>query len=286
MDDLRTLGAALAPDEPPQDVVDRSRHRLQNHMRGHHPIRRRSWLAVTAAAAATALAAVAAVVALPADPPDRQEALFAAAAAAERSRESTGIYWYFKVEADSIRYEYWIKPDGYYWRRYEDGKVEKMPDRRRHPFKMLNTPVTLDQLRALPTDPEALLAWVVEAVGDYDGGFKERNPLDSLVALVSMVPASPEVRVAAFRAIAAYPGVEYLGDVPGGQGVLLPPDHDVLVGTFQPVGGQPAGERIVFDPKTGQTNSTTFFVSLSGERHLMNYPGAKITKEWTDVLPS
>lgn len=284
MDDLRTLGAALAPDEPSQDVVDRSRHRLQNHMRGHHPVRRRSWLAVAVAAAATAVAAVVAVVALPADPPNRQEALFAAAAAAERSRESVGIYWYFKVDFGDYHDEYWIKPDGYYWRRFQDGKVEKMPDRRRHPFKMLNTPVTLDQLRALPTDPEALRAWVDEAVGDYDGGFKERNTLDSLVALVSMVPAPREVRVAAFRAIAADPRVEYLGDVPGGQGVLLPTDR--LAGTSQPGDRQPAGDQIVFDPATGQTNSTMFFVSLSGERHLMGYPGAKITTEWTDVLPS
>ena len=284
MDDLRTLGAALAQDEPSQDVVDRSRHRLLNHMRGHHPIRRRSWLAITAAAAATAAAvAAAAIVALPADPPSGQDVLFAAAAAAERSSESTGIYWYYKVEAHSINYEYWIKPDGDYWRRYDDGKVEKMPERLRHPFKMLNVPMTLDQLRNLPTDPEALRAWVDEAVGDYDGGFKERNTLDSLVSLVSMLPAPPEVRAAAFRAIAAYPGVEYLGDVPGGQGVQLP---TFGLDAYAVVDGQPAGERLVVDPATGRANGTTFFVSLSGERHILGNPGARITAEWTDSLPS
>ena len=34
MNDLQTLRAALTPDEPDQDVVDRSRHRLQNRIHG------------------------------------------------------------------------------------------------------------------------------------------------------------------------------------------------------------------------------------------------------------
>lgn len=284
MDDLRALDAALAQDEPSQDVVDRSRHRLLNHMRGHHPIRRRSWLAITAAAAATAAAvAAAAIVALPADPPSGRDVLFAAAAAAERSSDSTGIYWHYMVETDVINDEYWIKPDGSYWRRYEDGKVEKMPDRLRHPFTMLNVSMTLDQLRTLPTDPDALRAWIDEAVGDYESGFKERNTLNSLVSLVSMLPAPPEVRAAAFRAIAAYPGVEYLGDVPGGQSVLLPmdgPDADAVVD------GQIVGERLVVDPATSRASSTTFFVSLDGQVLVVGHPGARVTAEWTDSLPS
>jgi hypothetical protein len=284
MDDLRTLAAALAQDEPSQDVVDRSRHRLQNHMRGDRPTRRRSWLAVAAAAAATA--AIAVVVVLPADSPrvpSGQDVLLAAAAAAERSPEGSGTYWYYKVEAESFNYEYWIRPDGYYWRRFEDGEVERMPDRRRHPFTMLGVPVTLDQLRALPTDPDALRAWIDETVGDHGGGLKERNTLDSLVALVSTLPAPPEVRAAAFRAIAAYPGVEYLGEVPGGQGVLLSQD-----GLAQDGAGNvyPAGDRLVVDPATGRVNGTTFYVTLSGERLVLADPGARITAEWTDNLPA
>jgi hypothetical protein len=230
--------------------------------------------------------AVAAVVALPttAPEPNRQDALFVAAAAAQRSGQDAGIYWHYRVESDSFRYEYWIKPDGYRWHRYEDGKVEKMPDRKRHPFKMLSAPLTLDQLRALPTDPEALRAWVDETIGDYDGGFKERNPLDSLVSLVSFLPTSPAVRTAAFRAIAAYPGVVDLGEVPGGRGVLLPKDGLLTYSTDS--NGEPEKDRLVMDPTTGLLVSTTYYVNLTGERYFVGSPGARITAEWTDVLPS
>jgi hypothetical protein len=290
MNDLRTLGAALAQDEPSQDVVDRSRHRLRHHMRGHRPMRRRAWFAVTAAAAVAAVAAVA----LPAGeaPPARDglAVLLAAADVAERTPEGTGTYWHYKVHADSAWYEYWITADGEYWRRFEDGKVEKAPDRRAHPFSLIGVPLTLDQLRALPTDPAALQAWIAEAVADNGRDdpatdpLKEWDTLDSLVSLVSMLPAPPEVRAAAFRAIAAYPGVEPLGDVPGGQGVLLP-GNDVIVAVS--VDGREVGRRLVVDPATGRANGTTFFVNLSGERHIVGDPeGVRITAEWTDSLPS
>lgn len=283
MNDLRTLGAALAQDEPAQDVVDRSRHRLQNHMRGARPIRRRVWLALIAATAAAAV-----VVALPAgDPPPLtgQDILLAAATAAERSPEGSGTYWYYKVESDSFSYEYWVKPDGQYWFRYADGEVQQMPDRLRHPFSLIGVPLTLDQLRALPTDPDELRAWIADAVEDDNANdpLSERDTLDSLISLVSMLPAPPEVRAAAFRAIAAYPGVQNLGDVPGGKGVLLPDDG--LLAVISRPDGQPAGQRLVVDPATGRANGTSFYVSMGGERHILGSPDARITAEWTDSLP-
>ncbi|WP_133909325.1 hypothetical protein [Actinophytocola oryzae] len=39
-------------------------------------------------------------------------------------------------------------------------------------------------------------------------------------------------------------------------------------------------------PATGRANNTAFYVSLSGERHMVGPGGARISAEWTDTLPS
>jgi hypothetical protein len=139
--------------------------------------------------------------------------------------------------------------------------------------------VTLDELRAMPTEPDALKSWITEAVknggGRTSGGPIADNPemletatFSSLISLVSTVPAPPELRAAAFRAIAAYPEVESLGDVPGGKGLLLSGDV-----------------RLVVDPATGLVNGTSFLI-LDGALYTVAEPdSAKVTAEWTDTLP-
>lgn len=288
MNDLQTLRAALTPDEPSQDVIDRSRHRLQNRIRGGRVSARRSrWLIAGAglAAAAAAVVAIAAMPAAPVDgPPVRtvsgQEVLLAAATAAERSPEGSGTYWHVKVTAASSGYEYWIKPDGQSWMRgaKTGGKVTPVKALSATPFSLVAVDLTLEQLRALPTDPGALKAWIAEALersdartsaGELTASDREQAGFQSLISLVSTLPATPEVRATALRAIAGYPGVENLGTVPGGQGLSLP-----------------TGERLVVDPATGRVNGTSVFVTMEGAVYKVADPaGARIDAEWTDSLP-
>jgi hypothetical protein len=90
-----------------------------------------------------------------------------------------------------------------------------------------------------------------------------------LISLVSTLPAPPEVRAAAFRAIAAYPGVESLGAVPGGQGLRLPEDG-----------------RLVVDPSTGLVSGTSVWVSGDGGVVTDPKSTTRINAEWTDTPPA
>ncbi|EMD25191.1 CU044_5270 family protein [Amycolatopsis azurea] len=293
MNDLQTLRAALAPDEPSQDVIDRSRHRLQNRINGGRTSRRRTGWLITGASltAAAAAVAIAVIPAAPVDgPPVRtasgQEILLAAATAAERSPEGAGTYWHVKVTgadgADaSSGYEYWIKPDGRLWMRgaKTGGKVAPVKTQSAIPFSLVAIDLTLEQVRALPTAPDALKAWIADAIersdartsaGEFTASDRERAVFQSLISLVSTVPATPEVRATAFRVIAGYPGVQNLGTVPGGQGLSLP-----------------EGERLVVDPATGRVNGTSVYVTMDGAVYQVADPGgARINAEWTDTLPA
>src|SRR5205823_9188088 len=77
--------------------------------------------------------------------------------------------------------------------------------------------------RALPSFPTRRSS---DLAGPFTAADRERELLLSMVSLVSTLPAPPAVRAAAFRAIAAYPGVQDLGPVPGGRGFRLPGDFD------------------------------------------------------------
>ncbi|MEU3769982.1 CU044_5270 family protein [Amycolatopsis keratiniphila] len=287
MNDLQTLRAAMTPDEPSQDVIDRSRHRLQNRIRGGRPSGRRSGWLIAGAGLATAAAAAVAIAAMPAAPVDGpavrtvtgQEVLLAAATAAERSPEGAGTYWHVKVTG-ADEYEYWIKPDGQSWMRgaKTGGKVMPLRALSATPFSLVAVDLTLEQLRALPTDPGELKAWIAAALersdartstGELTASDREQAGFQSLISLVSTLPATPGVRATALRAIAEYPGVENLGTVPGGQGLRLP-----------------TGERLVVDPATGRVNGTSIFVAMDGAVHKVADPaGARIDAEWTDTLP-
>lgn len=305
-DDLQTLRAALLPDEPADDVIDGSRHRLQNRINGLATRRRNRWLAVgsgltvTAAAAAVVISVVpGAPVEGPAKPPHTsapakpltgQQVLLAAATVTEREPDETGTYWYVKETTEhpdlpegADVYETWTRPDGVQWWRglKSSGQLVKDPVRIRNPFSLPGAELTLDRLRALPADPKKLKAAIVSAIRHGDirnsAGPIANQPkavanftLYSFMSLVSTLPAPPAVRAAAFRAIAEYPGVRGLGPVPGGQGLLLP-----------------EGVRLVVDPETGRVNGTSVIVSMDGAEH---YPGDEngsisITAGWTDALP-
>ncbi|MGW3960357.1 CU044_5270 family protein [Amycolatopsis sp. NPDC005003] len=288
MNDLQTLRAALAPGEVPQDVVDRSRHRLRNHMLAA-PRRRVRPLAIGAGLVAAAAAAAVMVATLPGSPSPApqpqavapvvtgQQVLLAAATVAERSPAGTGKYWHVKTATDDLVYEDWYSADGHLWFRGEKSGGKVLP-LGLAPLRLAGTTVSFEQLRTLPTDPAALRDWLVNAIahsgartsaGPFTAEDRERELLLSTVSLVSTLPAPPAVRAAAFRAIAAYPGVQDLGPVPGGRGFLLPGDY-----------------RLVVDPATARISHTSMFVTADGAIYGATGPqGAEVSAEWTDSLP-
>ncbi|WP_326956419.1 CU044_5270 family protein [Amycolatopsis sp. NBC_01286] len=293
MNDLQTLRAALTPDEPTQDVVDRSRHRLQNHMLTGRRRRHVRPLAIGTGLVAVAAAAAVVVTTVPGTPAQTptpapqaaapvavtgQEVLLAAATVAAKAPAGTGKYWHLKI-AESETYEYWTTAEGHQWFRgaKTGGRVIRLVVD--SPFHLSVVEVTLDQLLALPTEPAALRDWISNALersevrtsaGPMSSSERQELLPQALVSLVSTLPAPPAVRAAAFRAIAAYPGVRALGAVPGGQGLLLP-----------------GNERLVVDPATGRVNRTSMYVTPDGA--VMS--GTKDTEtitvgaEWTNSLP-
>jgi hypothetical protein len=311
-DDMQTLRAALQPDDPSQDVVDRSRHRLRNRIGGLTTRKRNRWLAVGSGVTVTAAAAAVAIAMVPsaptdsplAPPPSRgttgtsaparpmtaQQVLLAAATAAADHPDSSGTYWYVKeiTEEDTDRpadvYETWTTQNGaQWWRGFKSsGQLVANPFRIRNPFSLPAATMTLEQLRALPADATRLKAAIIQAIRRDDvrtsaGPIKDDPKMlasftfDSFISLVSTLPAPPAVRATAFRAIAGYPGVKNLGQVPGGNGLRLPD-----------------GERLVVDPETGRVNGTSVIVTMDGAEH---YPGVeggtiRIDARWTDTLPS
>jgi hypothetical protein len=292
MNDLQTLRAALAPREVPQDVVDRSRHRLQNRMLTGRRRRVRP-LALGAGLVATAAAAAVVVVTLPGAPaptpvpaPRPQavapvvtgtQVLLAAATVAEHAPADSGKYWHVKTASEKQAYENWYSADGHMWFRgaKSSGRLMALGS---SPLRLAGTTATFEQLRTLPTDPAALRDWLVNAIahsgartsaGPLTAEDRERELLLSMVSLVSTLPAPPAVRAAAFRAIAAYPGVQDLGAVPGGRGFMLPGNY-----------------RLVVDPATGRVNRTSMYVTADGAIYVVASPqGAEVSAEWTDSLP-
>ncbi len=291
MNDLETLRTALLPDEPTPDVVDRSRHRLQNHMLGGRR-RRVGPLAIGAGLVATAAVAAGVVVVTrpatpaPVPPPQAvapvpvvtgQEVLLAAATVAAQAPAGTGTYWHVKIDA-SQTYENWYRADGRVWFRgaKSGGKVVSLalPT----PLRLGGAEVTMDQVKALPAEPAALRDWVTDVVAHSDvrtsagpltADQRQQAVLEGLVSLVSTLPAPPAVRAASFRAIAAYPGVRTVGAVPGGQGLELP-----------------GGQLLVVDPATGRVNKTSMFITADGaEYRAAEGTTMGISAEWTDNLP-
>jgi hypothetical protein len=115
------------------------------------------------------------------------------------------------------------------------------------------------------------------SAGKPDAKIREMLVFDGLVSLVSQLPAPPKVRAAAFQAIAAYPNVKSLGEVRGGQGLLITLDQE-----------SPA--RLVVDPATSQIRETNWFVTADGARRSFSGEGYEdayydLVAEWTNQLP-
>ncbi|WP_018680516.1 CU044_5270 family protein [Actinokineospora enzanensis] len=309
--------STLAVPEPDQEVIDRSGHRLRNRITNGPPTARVrvGWRIAGAGVAAGAAAAVVVIAVVPAQSPPSgppaasgsgstslpatgrlmpttvpvtgQETpvsgpavLLAAATAAARAPATSGRYWHVRVSSVvDPPYDVWVDKDGLTW--FRDVKTEGrvMVGGRSRVFRLGLVTLDYDRLRALPTEPAALRAVLVDALADSDartgaGPLTDADRADGLYlalsSLLSTVPAEPGTRAAAFRLLAELPGVRTLGPVPGGQGLLLPGDY-----------------RLVVDPATGRVHGTSFIVTFDGAATSAGEGDTfSVTCEWVDALPS
>ncbi|MEU5876002.1 hypothetical protein [Spirillospora sp. NPDC047279] len=83
-----------------------------------------------------------------------------------------------------------------------------------HPFSIADRPLSLNDLRSAPADPQGIVAWARRtATRDFTPeALKRENDVESFVndflfGLLAQAPASPRTRAAAFRALATSPGI-------------------------------------------------------------------------------
>lgn len=222
-----------------------------------------------------------------------QQILLVAATSAQRAPAASGSYWYVRTRAKwndntLTDVETWTKRDGETWQRTQKtgNKLIYLPapppsSTVLGPFFLGGQKMTVSQIENLPTDPTALTTWIVTnaaAHGGKSGGpapdaaRQREDVFESLDSLLSQLPAPPAVRAAAFRALAALPGVTALGPIGGGQGIR-----------FTTIGGAPA--TLVIDPATGQVRATNYFVTNDGAMFWQPTVDATITCQWTNTLP-
>jgi hypothetical protein len=154
--------------------------------------------------------------------------------------------------------------------------------------------LTFAQLQRLPEDPDALRAWVVDAVKDdldpsVSADILDYNVAEVLANLLVDIPVPPGVRAAAYRALADMPNVTSTGrtrDERGRAGVGI----DIATGGVTHIvapGGPPfkAGEltrKLIIDPETSHVLASEASVGTSSDP----ISGSLILKVgWTDEKP-
>ena len=141
-----------------------------------------------------------------------------------------------------------------------------------HPGSLQPGVLTFGQLQKLPANPAALTAKIVAINSAAERWMplldtpRERVFL-SLINLVGALPVPPQVRAAAFRAMAALPGVTSLGPTDGGQGLRFA------------LGGSKSAT-IVVDPATSQVKEILTVVGVGGE-----VSSDSVAARWTSHRP-
>ncbi|WP_433353860.1 CU044_5270 family protein [Microtetraspora malaysiensis] len=132
-------------------------------------------------------------------------------------------------------------------------------------------PMTLKEIEALPADPETLKKQALEAIRrDNAVGPVEEGLPRTLASLLYELPASPQVRSAAYRALATLPAVQVEGpatDPRGRPGIAV---------TFLIQGDRTPRIRLIIDPDT----SKVLAVDVAGGVNVVLESG------WTDTKPS
>ncbi|MFD6725488.1 CU044_5270 family protein [Streptomyces sp. NPDC060131] len=105
--------------------------------------------------------------------------------------------------------------------------------------------ITWDELKALPTEPEALRA---ELLGDAAGPEAEQDLFNGIDALLSNAPAGPRLRAALYEVLAGIPDVRLAGDVKDSAG------RD---GTAVELTRGHGSSRLIIDPRTARLLEAT-----------------------------
>ncbi|WP_326824777.1 CU044_5270 family protein [Streptosporangium sp. NBC_01756] len=285
MNDLEEIATLLAEPEPSAGAVARGRDRLQRRARAGRARRRAGWFVPgVALVAAGAAAAVVLATGAPTNdgvPVTGKEVLLMAAVSAERTPQGSGTYWHVTRQwstSDSPSMESWTRRDGKRWSKGEPGDPADavVPVPAWKTLSLKGAKVSFEDLERLPTDPEALKAWIAERKGnenDMSASEIQGDPTFTLLALITELPAPAEVRSAAFRALAAMPGVENAGAVEGGQRLRFP----------DPEGGKDI--ELVVDPEQARVTRANLIVVDNGDVAWSD-KFISVTTEWTDRLPS
>uniref|UniRef100_UPI003F53E2EE RNA polymerase sigma factor n=1 Tax=Streptosporangium sp. V21-05 TaxID=3446115 RepID=UPI003F53E2EE len=99
-----------------------------------------------------------------------------------------------------------------------EGRLTRLRGKRRLHWSAM--PLTLEEIEALPADPEALKRRAVEAITvdeDFVGSVEHGLP-NTPATLLYELPASPQVRAAAYQALATLPLVRVEGPTTGPRG--------------------------------------------------------------------
>ncbi|MEW9555279.1 CU044_5270 family protein [Nonomuraea sp. NPDC050783] len=295
MDDIEMLHAARPqPDAPSHAAHTAARAALLERAGSPSPTARRRtlwrrarWILIPAVAAAVA----AALVIVPgrggdSRPPamSSRDVLLVAADTAERTPEGAGTYWHITITREgAASEEYWYRRDGHFWIKGKglkgEGKLLEWPTKPQ-PFAVGPLRMTFEELRSLPADEKALYTRLWSAV-PASGVRSSREPItaaeqdglamESLISLISEAPVSPQVRAAAYRALASRPGVVDLGETEGGRRLQVPMASGM--GTM------------VVDPDTGRIRETSVWAPLTGGMAHDPDGMRTIDAEWTDQLP-
>ncbi len=139
-------------------------------------------------------------------------------------------------------------------------------------------PMTLKEIEALPADPEALKKRAAEAIRsdqDFAGSVADGLP-PILASLLYELPASPQVRSAAYQALATLPAVRAEGrttDPRGRPGISV---------TFPIQEGRPTRGRLIIDPATSKVLS----FAVTGMPRKGDRSRLVLESGWTDTRPS
>ncbi|SCL68177.1 hypothetical protein GA0070604_6221 [Micromonospora eburnea] len=117
------------------------------------------------------------------------------------------------------------------------------------PYFLAGGPISRAELAAVPTEPAALKAWLLNRLKASEVQKASNDALCwSAQDLVVDLPVSPQVRAAAYRMLADLPGVTSLGEATDQRGRA-----GVAVGFARKGDGGHWGQtRLIIDPRTGQ----------------------------------
>jgi hypothetical protein len=135
--------------------------------------------------------------------------------------------------------------------------VRREPDEQL--FMVIGESLTVEQVRALPSDPDTLRAWLLGLVEKQNlpraNAVEAGESLfDAVLTLVLGTPITPAVRSAAFQVLAGVPGIRSLGtvtDAKGRPGVAVSVERNDTVEERRADSGGPIEVSLLLDPDTG-----------------------------------